>query len=296
MGVNRKNFSTMDVVIYIIVGVFSIICLYPFLMVISGSFSSQSSILQNGYRLIPEAWTLSSYDALLMNSGKISRAYMVTIFVTVTGTILSLFVNSTMGFALSRKNIRHRKMLNLLVLIPILFTGGMVPWYIVCVVYLDLKDTIQALILPMVANGWYILLMRNFFMSVPDDMYESAHIDGANAYTILFRIYYPLAKPVLATVGLFISLAYWNDWWLGMMLVDKAEIQPLQLLLYSIISNIQFLKTMNNSPEMQAIWSTVPTEGLRMAMVVITIGPMILVYPFLQKYFVKGIMVGAVKG
>ncbi len=291
----QKN-NVMDAVIYIVVAVFSLACLYPFLMVIFGSFSSQSSILHNGYRLFPDAWTLGSFEALFMNSDRILRAYMVTIFVTVAGTALSLLVNSSMGFVLSRKTTKHRKLLNILILIPILFTGGMVPWYIVCVVYLDLRDTIQALILPMVANGWYILLIRNFFMSVPDDMYESAHIDGANVYTILFRIYYPLAKPVLATVGLFVSLAYWNDWWLGMMLVDKAAIKPLQLLLYSIISNIQFLKTMNNSPEMQAIWSTVPTEGLRMAMVVITIGPMIAVYPFVQKYFVKGIMVGAVKG
>lgn len=292
----KRKFNVMDTVIYFIVGAFSLACLYPFIMVISGSFSSQSSILQHGYRLIPESWTLGSYEALLMNSDRIIRAYMITILVTVTGTTLSLFVNSTMGFVLSRKNTKHRKLLNLLILIPILFTGGMVPWYIVCVVYLKLRDTIQALILPMVANSWYILLIRNFFMSVPDDMYESAHIDGADVYTILFRIYYPLAKPVLATVGLFVSLAYWNDWWLGMMLVDKAVIQPLQLLLYSIISNIQFLKTMNNSPEMQSLWSNVPTEGLRMAMVVITIGPIIMFYPFVQKYFVKGIMIGAVKG
>lgn len=292
----NSKINVADLIIYLGVGLFSLACLYPFLMVVSGSFSSQSSILQNGYRLIPDEWTLGSYGALFMNSDKIARAYGVTILVTLSGTTLSLLVNSSMGFVLSRKDTRLRKVLNILVLIPILFTGGMVPWYIVCVVYLDLKDTIFALILPMVANGWYILLIRNFFMSVPNDMFESAHMDGANEYVILFRIYYPLAKPVMATVGLFVCLAYWNDWWLGMMLVDKAEIQPLQLLLYSIISNIQFLKTMNNSPEMQQLWSSVPTEGLRMAMVVITIGPMILVYPFLQKYFVKGIMVGAVKG
>lgn len=292
----NSKINVADLIIYLGVGLFSLACLYPFLMVVSGSFSSQSSILQNGYRLVPDEWTLGSYGALFMNSDKIARAYGVTILVTLSGTTLSLLVNSSMGFVLSRKDTRLRKVLNILVLIPILFTGGMVPWYIVCVVYLDLKDTIFALILPMVANGWYILLIRNFFMSVPNDMFESAHMDGANEYVILFRIYYPLAKPVMATVGLFVCLAYWNDWWLGMMLVDKAEIQPLQLLLYSIISNIQFLKTMNNSPEMQQLWSSVPTEGLRMAMVVITIGPMILVYPFLQKYFVKGIMVGAVKG
>ena len=294
MAVKRR--SAADVAIYIVVGLIAFACLYPFLMVVSGSFSTQSSILQNGYRLIPEGWTVGSYTALFMNSGSITRAYSVTIFVTVVGTVLSLFVNSSMGYVLARRGPKGRKLLNILVLIPILFTGGMVPWYIVCVVYLDLRDTIQALILPMVANGWYMLLIRNFFMSIPDDMFESAYIDGANEYTILFRIFYPLAKPVMATVGLFVSLAYWNDWWLGMMLVDRQAIQPLQLLLYSIISNIQFLRTMNTSPEMQALWSSVPTEGLRMAMVVITIGPMILLYPFLQKYYVKGIMVGAVKG
>ncbi len=291
-----KKFSVMDVVIHLIVTAFSIACLYPFLMVVSGSLSSQSAIINDGFRLFPKEITLGSYKALLLNANTIFRAYGVTIFVTLFGTAGALFVNSSMGYVLSRKTAKYRKILNFLILIPILFTGGMVPWYIVCVVYLDIKNTLFALIMPMIANSWYIILIRNFFLSVPDDMHESAHIDGADEYIILFKIYYPLAKPVLATVGLFIALAYWNDWWLGLMLVDKASIQPLQLLLYSIISNIQFLKTMNISPEMQRLWSSVPGEGLQMAMVVITIGPMIALYPLVQKYFVKGIMVGAVKG
>jgi len=148
----------------------------------------------------------------------------------------------------------------------------------------------------MLANGWYIFLLRNYFQSIDMAMYESAHIDGAGNFTIFFRIYLPLAKPVLATVGLFLALAYWNDWWLGLMLIDRTELQPLQLLLHKIISNIQFLRNMDPSPEMVALFADLPAEGIRMAMVVVTIGPIIMVYPFIQRFFVKGIMIGAVKG
>lgn len=291
-----KKIELFDIVNYAVLILLSVICLYPFMMVVAGSLSSQSSILNNGYRLIPDEWTLGSYEALLMSGKSIPRAYAVTIFVTTVGTALSLMINTMMGFVLSRRGLVGRKALNLYVLITMLFTGGMVPWYIVCVNYLDLKNTIWAMIFPMLANAWYIFLIRNFMFSVPEEMYESAVIDGGNDYQIFFQIYLPLAKPVLATVGLFVALRYWNDWWLALMLVDKAELQPLQLMLHTIISNIQFLRTMNASPEMQRIWASVPTEGLRMAMVVVSIGPIVLLYPFVQRYFVKGIMVGAVKG
>lgn len=291
-----KRMDLFDIVIYVFITVLSFMCLYPFLMVVAGSLSSQSSILNNGYKLIPEEWTLGSYKALFISGKSIPRAYGVTILVTTVGTGLSLIINTMMGFVLARKEVRGRKLLNLYVLFTMLFTGGMVPWYIVCVNYLNLKNTLWALIMPMLVNAWYIFLIRNFMMSIPGEMYESAKIDGANDYQVFFRIYLSLAKPVLATVGLFVALRYWNDWWLGLMLVDKPQLQPLQLLLHTIISNIQFLKTMNASPEMQRVWSSVPTEGLRMAMVVVSIGPIVLLYPFVQKYFVKGIMVGAVKG
>lgn len=288
--------SVSTIIVYIIVTLFSVACIYPFLMVISGSLSTGADITKFGISFIPRHFTFNSYKALLMNKNAIINGYKITIFVTVVGTFTSLFVNSLMGFVLSRKRLKYKKFLNVYTLVTILFNGGMVPWYIVCVRYLHLKNTIFALILPMLAGAWNIFLMRSYFNSVPEEMYESAKIDGARDFVIYRRIYLPLATPVLATVGLFTALGFWNDWWLGLMLTDKSNLQPLQLLLRNIISNIQFLQTMNPNPELQRIFGSLPGDGIRMAMVLITTGPIILLYPFVQKYFVKGIMIGAVKG
>lgn len=292
----RNKFTTFDWVIYILVGLFSLLCLYPFLLVVGGSLSNDSDLLKYGFKVIPKNPTLAAYKAMFMQSSAILNGYKITTIVTSVGTIGSLIFNSMMAFVISRQNFKARKFFNILVLIPILFNGGMVPWYIVCVRYLHLKDTIWALILPMMANGWYIFLMRNFFNSVPQSLYEVAKIEGAGDFLIFRKIYFQLSKPMFATLGLFTCLGYWNDWWLGMMLVDDTSIQPLQLLLRNIISNLQFLQSMNTSPELQKILIGIPGEALKMTMVIITIGPMILVYPLLQKHFVKGIMVGAVKG
>ena len=178
-----------------------------------------------------------------------------------------------------------------------LFNGGMVPWYLVCTQYLHLKDTIWALILPSVVSAWYIFLIRNYFTGVPEELWESAKLDGASEIIVFLKIYLPLATPVIATVVLFAALGYWNDWWLGLMLIDNSSKQPLQMLLRTMISNIQFLQTMSQqSSEVQAMLASVPGDGVKMAMVVVTTGPIILLYPFVQKYFMKGIMVGAVKG
>jgi putative aldouronate transport system permease protein len=173
----------------------------------------------------------------------------------------------------------------------------MVPWYIVCVRYLHLQDNILALIIPYLCQAWNVFLLRSFFQTIPEEMSESAKIDGAGEYTIFFKIIMPLSKPALATVGLFIALMFWNDWWLGLMLLNKAELQPLQLLLRTIQSNVQFLAS---SPEasqmMQMNGGRLPSEGIKMAMCIITIGPIFLIYPFVQRFFIKGIMIGAVKG
>jgi putative aldouronate transport system permease protein len=292
----RKKISIFDLVVYLIVGSFSLLCLYPFLMVIGGSLSTQSDLIRYGYRVIPRNISFAAYKALFMNKQAILNGYTVTIIVTVVGTTLSLIINSMMGFVLSCKHLRYRKILNIYTLLTMLFSGGMVPWYIVCVRYLNLKDTIFALILPSLVGGFNIFLLRNYFNSIPEEMYEAAKMDGAGDFVIFSKIYVHLSKPVLATITLFTSLAYWNDWFLGLMLVDKTKLQPLQLLLRNITSNIQFLQTMNPSPELQRLMNSIPGDAIRMAMVIVTIGPIILVYPFIQKYFVKGIMVGAVKG
>ena len=282
--------------VYLFVGLFAFACLYPFLMVISGSLTSRGEAALHGFRLIPREPTLASYKTLFVNSTAIINGYKVTVFVTVVGTFLSLMVNSMMGYVLARKQMKFRRVLNFYVLFTMLFSGGMVPWYFVCVRYLGLQDNIWALIVPMLASPWYIFLIRNYFHSIPEELYESARIDGASDFLIFRKIYLRLATPVLATVTLFIALGYWNDWWLGLMLIDRSELQPLQMLLRTIIANIQFLQTMESSPQVQQLLASIPSDAVRMALVIITTGPILFLYPFVQRYFVKGIMIGAVKG
>jgi putative aldouronate transport system permease protein len=282
--------------IILFVTLFSIVCLYPFLLVISGSFTTRASASANGFTLIPQEFTLESYRVLFSNSRAIVNAYRVTILVTVTGTILAVFINSMMAFVLTRENLFGRKFLSMYLLVTMLFSGGMVPWYIICTRYLRLQNTYFALILPMVVSAWNIFLIRNYFKTIPSSLYESARIDGAGDFLIYRRIYVPLGTPVLAIIMLFSALGYWNDWWLGLMLVEKQEMQPLQMLLRAIISNIQFLQTMDSSPQMQMMMANIPGDGVRMALVLITTGPILLLYPFVQRYFVKGIMLGSITG
>lgn len=283
--------------VYLFVIIFALVCLYPFLMVISGSFMTNEEVINDGFKLIPDTWTLESYQLLLGNSQVILNGYTITLTVTIVGTFCSIIVNGMMGYVLSRKRMSGRKFLNVYVLITMLFNGGMVPWYMICTKYLHLQDSIIALILPSVVSAWYIFLIRNYFSSIPEALWESAKLDGAGEFKIFSKIYLPLGKPVIATVVLFAALGYWNDWWLGLMLIDDSAKQPLQMILRTMMSNIQFLQTMSQqTSEAQAMLAAVPADGVKMAMVIVTTGPIILLYPFIQKYFMKGIMVGAVKG
>jgi putative aldouronate transport system permease protein len=293
-----KNKITLGklLVTLFIVG-FSLICLYPFLMVIGGSLTTDTEAATYGFSIIPRDPTLAAYKVLLSNQRMILNGYKITLLVTIMGTGLSVLINSMMGFVLSRRNLRFKGFINLYVLLTMLFNGGLVPWYIVCTRYLHLKNNIWALIIPSLVSAWYIFLVRNYFNSIPDEMWESAKLDGAGEFKIFRKIYLPLAKPVIATITLFAALGFWNDWWLGLMLIENSDLQPLQMLLRTIIANIQFLQTMGNkSAEAQALLASIPSDGVKMAMVIITTGPIILLYPFLQRYFIKGIMVGAVKG
>ncbi|OMF29403.1 sugar ABC transporter permease [Paenibacillus sp. FSL H8-0548] len=291
-----KKFSISQFIIIIGISLFSLACLFPFIMVISGSLSTEKDIMDYGYTLWPKSITFDSYRILFLGSSRIFDAYGVSILVTVVGTILSLFVTSMGAYVMARRSFKYRNILSIYVIITMLFNGGLVPWYIICVRYLDLKDTLWALILPMLANAFNMFLIRNFMLSIPEDMNESAKIDGAGDFKIFYRLIVPLSVPVLATVGLFVALSYWNDWFLGLMFVDKQELQPLQLLLRTLISNVEFLKSSSNASAMQRISAQIPSESIKMALTVVTIGPIIFLYPFVQRFFVKGLMVGAVKG
>ena len=268
----------------------------PFWLVLSGSLTSEAEIMSSGYGLFPKKVDFTAYKILMNNMERILNGYKISLIVTVVGTTLSVLVVSLAAWPISQKRVKYHNVLNFFVLFTMLFSGGMVPWFIVCRNMLHLTDTIWALILPYVANAWYIFLVRNYYKGIPDELVEAAKIDGAGEYRIFYQIIFPLSKPVLATIALFACLAYWNDWWLGIMLVDKVEMQPLQLLLRTITSNIQFLSSAGNVNAIAQASGAIPSEAIKMATCIITIGPIILVYPFVQKYFVKGIMVGAVKG
>lgn len=293
---SARKFTLSQFFIALVIGLFSLACLFPFLMVISGSLSTEKDIMTYGYSLWPKTITFDSYKILLLGSNRILQAYGVSTFVTVVGTILSLFVTSMGAYVMARRSFKYRNILSIYVIITMLFSGGLVPWYIIIVRYLDLKDTIWVLILPSLANAFNMFLIRNFMLSIPEDLHESAKMDGAGEFRIYAGLIMPLALPVLATVGLFVALGYWNDWFLGLMFIDKQELQPLQLLLRTLISNVEFLKSSSNAAAMQRISNQIPSESIKMALTVITIGPIVFLYPFLQRYFVKGLMVGAVKG
>lgn len=292
----KRSKALSNLPIALILLIFAILCVLPFWLVLSGSLTSEAEIMSSGFGLFPKKIDFTAYKILMTNMSRILNGYKISLIVTVVGTTLTVVVVSLAAWPISQNRVKYHNVLNFFVLFTMLFSGGMVPWFIVCRNMLHLTDTIWALILPYVANAWYIFLVRNYYRGIPDELVEAAKIDGAGEYRIFGQIIFPLSKPVLATIALFACLAYWNDWWLGIMLVDKVEMQPLQLLLRTITSNIQFLSTAGNANAVAVASSSIPSEAIKMATCIITIGPIILVYPFVQKYFVKGIMVGAVKG
>ena len=284
-------------VMYAIVVVFALFCTLPFLLVLSNSLTSEESILQYGYNLFPREWDTTSYRVLFLDASKIISGYRISIAVTVIGTLMSLLVTALLAYPIALKRLKFRRALNVFTLITILINGGIVPWYIVCVRYLHLQDNIWALIIPYLCQAWNVFLLRSYFQTVPEEISESAKIDGAGEYAIFFRIIVPLSLPALATVGLFISLLYWNDWWLGITLLNKVELQPLQLLLRTIQSNVQFLAASEQGAEIiRYTGGRLPSEGIKLAVCILTIGPIVLVYPFVQRFFIKGLTIGAVKG
>lgn len=296
--IKNTDEKMMKVVSHVLLTVLCVFCVGSFLLVLGSSFQSESEIQKIGYRMIPQEFSLEAYKAVFMSPGMILDSYMVTIITTVVGTIIGLCISASAGYVISRKNYRYRKILSFFIFFTMLFNGGLVPTYILMTQWLHLKNTIWALILPLVVNAWYIILMRGFFQGIPDSIMEAARIDGASELRIFFGIVLPISKPVLATIALFYALAYWNDWYQSLLYVDNQKLYKLQYLLMQILKKSQFL----NSAAGQAVMGTgastadMPTLNLRMAMCVVAVGPLLIAFPFFQKYFVKGITVGSVKG
>lgn len=279
---------------YLFIAAFSILCLYPLLLVLSVSFSDETEVLTHGYSLIPKIFSLETYRYIFSSSGaKILRSYGVTIFVTVAGTLLSLFVTSMISFAISIKTLKYRNIIAFLCNFTIVFSAGLIPWYMVCVNILGLKNSILALLLPNMFSVWNMFLMRTYFSNISPSLYEAARIDGAGYFTIFLKIGAPLCKTALLTIGLMYALQYWNDWWNALMFIDKKNLFPLQYFLYNILSNVNAISSGRVPAGATAV--KLPAETVKMAVTMITIGPIIFLYPFVQRYFVKGIMTGAVK-
>ena len=285
--------KSVSIVFYGFITLFSIICLIPFILVVASSFTSEDAILRYGYNLWPREFSLEAYK-LMFSTPKMLYAYGVTIFVTVVGTALSMLVSSACAYSLSVKSFYYRNIITFFIYFTMLFSGGLVPTYLWLVKYLKLTDSIWVLILPSLVNPWNVLLLRNFFAGIPESLAESAKIDGANDLVILFKIILPISLPGLATVGLFYALAYWNEWYKAMLYLRTEWKYPLQYIIMQITRNIRFAE------ELASMGGTVtenpPAYSSQMATAVITIGPIIFLYPFLQKYFVTGLTVGSVKG
>lgn len=281
---------------------YSLLCIIPVVLIIMVSISDENSVIREGYQFWPSEFSFTAYEFLFKDPTQIIRSYGISIFVTVVGTLVSLLVMALYAYPISRKDFPHSKFFTFFVFFTMLFGGGLVPWYLVYVQMLGLKDNVWALILPLAVSAFFVLIIRTFFITtIPNAVLESAKIDGAGEMKIFIKIVLPLSLPVLATVALFQTLTYWNDWFLSLVFITKDANITVQYLMYKTMLNIQFLA--NNSTAYQAIVAAgggtairFPSETVRMAMVIVGIGPIIFAYPFFQKYFVKGLTVGAVKG
>ncbi|WP_068785760.1 carbohydrate ABC transporter permease [Paenibacillus phocaensis] len=285
----------VKIVGYLFIGFFSLCCLLPFLLVLGTSFTAESAIKRFGFNFWPREFSTFSYKIVFENPDLIIGSYLVTIGITVCGTALGLFLVAMTGYALQRPDFAYRNRISFFIYFTTLFTGGLVPFYLLVTQYLSLKDNYLAVLLPGLLSPFLIIMMKSFVRSIPHAITESAKIDGAGDFTIFIRLILPMTTPALATIGLFIALGYWNEWYNSMLFLSPdMKYRPLQLFLYNVITSADFIR--NSAAASNVELRDVPLESMKMATAIVATGPVILFYPFVQRYFIKGITVGAVKG
>lgn len=293
---HNKSEKIFQIAINVIMILISLACVLPFIILISSSFSSEESIIQYGYSLLPRQLSMEAYEYLGMQANMIFRAYGITVFVTVFGTFASLILTTLLAYPMSRKEMPCRNFIAFFVFFTLLFNGGLVPTYMTYTEIFHIKNTIWSLIVPfLLINGFYVLIMRTYFITnIPEAIIESATIDGAGEFKTFVRIILPLSLPILATIGLFAAVKYWNDWFNGLIFLTDYKLFSIQNVLNRMLSDIQFLS--NNNQAANSVITNMPSSTVKMAIAVIGAIPILAVYPFFQKYFVKGITIGAVKG
>ena len=295
-SLNQIKKST-NIVFNIIFLVLAVMCVIPLLFVFSISITEEEALRTNGYQLIPSVFSGSAYKFLWNERGMILRAAFMSILVTIVGTLIAIALDTSMGYVVSRRNFRLKKLYTWLIFIPMVFNGGMLASYVVVNNILGLSNTIWALILPLACSSFSVTICRTFFRTtVPDSIIEAAKIDGAGQFRIWSQIVMPISKPVIATIGMFAAFGYWNDWFQASLYIQDKNLQTLQSLLNNIQKNIEYIA---NNPygglSLQQYKSSMPTESVRMAIAIVIIVPIACTYPFFQKYFISGLTIGSVK-
>ncbi|MDR1400219.1 MAG: carbohydrate ABC transporter permease [Treponema sp.] len=292
----RKDPVSYGVTIFavVFVSIFALLCLLPFVMMISASFSDENIVMTSGIGILPKGLSMEAYKIALKSPKFILGAYGVTIALTASGTSIGLFLIAMTGYALYRPDFFIRNKIAFFFYFTTLFSAGLAPSYIWMTRYLNLKNNYLAVLLPLLMSPWLIILMRNFMKSVPFEITESGKIDGAGDFTIFIRLIFPMMKPALATIGLFLALSYWNEWYNSMLYLPNLDYKPLQYYLYKIVNEAAALR--QSLAGSVVIIGALPTTTLKMATAMLATGPIILLYPFVQKYFISGITIGAVKG
>ena len=295
MSKKERYFQT---VLHIVMVLLSAICLFPFLLMVASSFTEETSLIINGYSLFPKELSLDAYRYLMTSSTAIVRGYIITILVTLVGTTLNMTLTTLLAYPLSRPDLPHKNVFSFLIFFTMLFNGGLVPSYMMWTQIFHIKNTYLALIVPsLMLNAFYVIMMRTYFTSnIPNEVLESARIDGAGELKILIKIVLPMSLPIMATVGLMVGLTYWNDWINGLYYVNKPQFYSIQNILNRMLQDVQFLASSAGAEQAANMTMKMPTTSIRMALSVIGILPIMVIYPFIQKFLVKGITVGAVKG
>lgn len=290
---NRRN----NLIFSIILGIFALSCILPFIFVIVISVTDESSLAMNGYSFLPSKISFAGYEYLYQLKDQILQALFITFFITIVGTTLNVFFTTLYAYAISRKSFKYRRFFTMMALVTMLFSAGVIPTYIIMTTFLNLKDTVAALILPMLLSPFNIMVMRSFFKkTISESIIESARMDGASEFRIFFQICLPLTLPGIATIALFTALAFWNDWYNALLYIQSDNLVPLQYLLMKIQANIEYLaQNASAGAQMSSVAGSLPKEATRMAIVVVSTLPIACLYPFFQRYFVKGLTIGGVK-
>ena len=292
-----SSLKVSKITVHIILGLLALFCLLPLIFVISISFSNEKDLIRNGYAMFPRVFSLEAYRMILKDPGQLLQSYTVTIFISVVGSVLALTISSMIAYVLTRKDFKASRIITFMIFFPLLFQSGLVPFYIYVVKFLHLKNTLTILIIPYLVIPWLVLLLKGFMAQIPRSVIESGWLDGASEITIFFRIITPMSKAALATVGLFYFLTFWNDWWLSLLFITENSKLPLQLLLQRLLSNAEFMRSaMFQMANVNAGLTDLPTETARMATALLVAGPVLVIFPFFQRYLVRGISVGSIKG